>query len=162
MRETRSFLLYAGKNVRKRTMMYLQAVPEELVDWRPGEDKFSIGDLIRHLGSTELMFLHAMTHQEWKYEGHGPEKGRTLPEAIAYLQACHKTAQEGLNQLEPESLTGKVKNMLGYEVSVWRLLMAMAEHEIHHRGQLSAYLQANGIQPPQIFGLKIEQIPTTS
>lgn len=151
---------FAG--VRKRTMMYLQAVPEELVDWRPGEDKFSIGDLIRHLGSTELMFLHAMTHQEWKYEGHGPEKGRTLPEAIAYLQACHKTAQEGLNQLEPESLTGKVKNMMGYEVSVWRLLMAMAEHEIHHRGQLSAYLQANGIQPPQIFGLKIEQIPTTS
>ncbi|MED1910407.1 DinB family protein [Brevibacillus laterosporus] len=53
----------------------------------------------------------------------------------------------------------KVKNLLGYEVSAWRIIMAMTEHEIHHRGQLSAYMQANHIEPPQIFGLKIEEVP---
>lgn len=38
--------------------------------------------------------------------------------------------------------------------------MSIPEHEIHHRGQISAYLQMNNIEPPQIFGLKIEQVKT--
>lgn len=144
--------------VRKRTWKYLHVIPEHLIDWRPSENKFSIGDIVRHLGSAELMFFHAIKQNEWKYNGHEPEKGRSLGEAMNYLQICHETVLEGLQLLDPEQLTRKVKNLLGYEVSVWRIIMAMAEHEIHHRGQLSAYLQANHIDPPQIFGLKIEQI----
>lgn len=147
------------ESVRKRTWKYVQALPQEVMDWRPGADKFSIGDLIRHLGSVEVMFVHAIKHNEWKYDGHGPEKGSTKQEAMDYLEHCHRTAIEQLQQLEPSHLTSKVKNMLGYEVSAWRMIMALAEHEIHHRGQLSAYMQENGIEPPQIFGLKIEQIP---
>ncbi len=38
--------------------------------------------------------------------------------------------------------------------------MSIPEHEIHHRGQISTYLQMNKIEPPQIFGLKIEQVNT--
>ncbi|KKX54896.1 DinB family protein [Brevibacillus borstelensis] len=147
------------EGVRKRTLKYLGQLPEGVIDWRPDEGKFSIGDIIRHLGSAELMFFHAITQNEWKYDGHGPEKGKTLAEAIHYLEQCHATVLAGLRQLEPEMLKGKVKNVLGYEVSAWRIIMAMTEHEIHHRGQLSAYMQANHIDPPQIFGLKIEQIP---
>lgn len=147
------------EGVRKRTWKYLHVLPEEIMDWRPGEDKFSIGDIIRHLGSAEVMFYQAINQNEWKYTGHGPDKGRTKQEAMNYLQICHHSVLEGLHQLEPEQLTSKVKNLLGYEVSAWRIIMAMTEHEIHHRGQLSAYMQANQIEPPQIFGLKIEQIP---
>ena len=36
--------------------------------------------------------------------------------------------------------------------------MAMAEHEVHHRSQVSQYLVALGVEPPQVFGLKIEQV----
>ncbi|WP_240689357.1 DinB family protein [Ammoniphilus sp. YIM 78166] len=147
------------EGVRKRTLNYAREIPEELIDWRPGEDKFSIGDIIRHLGSAELMFLHAITEKEWKYPGHGLDKGRTKQEVLHYLQACHSAVMSGLHALEEEHLTAKVKNGLGYEISAWRLIMAMAEHEIHHRGQLSAYMQANQVNPPQIFGLRIEQIP---
>ncbi|WP_231928959.1 DinB family protein [Brevibacillus sp. SKDU10] len=112
------------------------------------------------MGSAEVMFYHAMIHHEWKYCGHEPDKGRTMEEAIHYLQNCHNTVLLGLHQLESEQLARKVKNLLGYEVSAWRIIMAMAEHEIHHRGQLSAYMQVNHIDPLQIFGLKIEQIPS--
>lgn len=150
------------EGVRKRTLKYLNALPEQLVDWRPDDDKFSIGDIIRHLGSIELMFLHAIKQNEWKYNGHDPDKGRTLQEAINYLLVCHDTVLAGLHQLEHEQLTRKVKNPLGYDISAWRYIMAMAEHEIHHRGQISAYMQANHIDPPQIFGLKVEQIPIHS
>lgn len=146
------------EGVRKRTLKYLHMLPDHLVDWRPVEHKFSIGDIIRHLGSAELMFLHAIVHNEWKYNGHQPTKGRTLEEAINYLNVCHDNSMEGLRNLTKEQLKIKVKNLLGYDVSAWRIIMAMSEHEIHHRGQISAYMQVNQIEPPQIFGLKIEQI----
>lgn len=146
------------EGVRKRTLKYLNALPEELMDWRPGEGKFSIGDIIRHLGSAEIMFYHAIKNNEWKYNGHDSSKGKTKQEAIGYLQTCHLSVIEGLHQLNVDQFKAKVKNHLGYEVSAWRIMMAMGEHEIHHRGQLSAYMQANRIDPPQIFGIKIEDI----
>ncbi|MGG3872960.1 DinB family protein [Brevibacillus laterosporus] len=152
-------LLSNFEGVRKRTLKYLAAIPEQVIDWRPDDHKFSFGDIVRHLGSAELMFYHAIIHNEWKYCGHEPDKGPSMEEAIRYLQNCHNTVLTGLHQLEPEQLTRKVKNLLGYEVSAWRIIMAMAEHEIHHRGQLSVYMQVNHIDPPQIFGLKIEQVP---
>ncbi|MGG0755054.1 DinB family protein [Brevibacillus laterosporus] len=156
---TKEELLSNFEGVRKRTLKYLTVIPEQFIDWRPDERKFSIGDIVRHLGSTELMFYHVIRQNEWKYYGHDPDKGRTMKEAIHYLQNCHGTVLTGLQQLEPEQLTMKVKNLLGYEFSAWRIIMAMTEHEIHHRGQLSAYMQANHIEPPQIFGLKIEEVP---
>jgi uncharacterized damage-inducible protein DinB len=34
----------------------------------------------------------------------------------------------------------------------------MVEHEVHHRSQLAAYLTQMGVEPPQIYGLTIEDI----
>ena len=43
-------------------------------------------------------------------------------------------------------------------VKAWRLLMAMVEHEIHHRSQLAMYLMLLGVQPPHIYGLGVEDV----
>lgn len=42
--EIKEYVKYLD-GVHKRTMQYVKAIPEELLDWRPSEDKFSIGDL---------------------------------------------------------------------------------------------------------------------
>ncbi|MCR8979804.1 DinB family protein [Brevibacillus laterosporus] len=54
---TKEELLSNFEGVRKRTLKYLTVIPEQFIDWRPDDHKFSIGDIVRHLGSTELMFL---------------------------------------------------------------------------------------------------------
>ncbi len=145
--------------IRKRTLMYVDAIPESLFHWRPAEDKFTIAELVRHLGSTEVMFYRVCKSGEWIYPGHGDDKGKTLAEACEYLNRCHQTVLDGLRQFDERDLKKKVPTMAGHEVSAWRILFALTEHEIHHRGQLTAYLQGNGIHPPQIFGLRIEQVP---
>lgn len=144
--------------LRKRTNQYVQVVPNTLLEWKPAENKFSIGELIRHLGSSQLMFLSVLKEGNWTYTGHDSSKGEDIEEISRYLETCHATLREGLLTLGNELLTRKVQTLHGHEVSSWRILMALAEHEIHHRGQLSTYLQINDIQPPQIFGLKIEQV----
>lgn len=144
--------------LRKRTMQYVKVVPNSILDWQPAENKFSTGDLLRHLGSSQIMFLHVFEHGKWSYPGHERSKGEHIEEIVQYLETCHMKLKEGLLALGNELLTTKVPTLHGYEVSSWRIMTALMEHEIHHRGQLATYLQMNGIEPPQIFGLKIEQV----
>jgi len=43
-------------------------------------------------------------------------------------------------------------------VKAWRFLMAMVEHEVHHRSQLDCYLSLAGVEPPQIYGWRMEDV----
>jgi uncharacterized damage-inducible protein DinB len=43
-------------------------------------------------------------------------------------------------------------------VRAWRLLLAMTEHEVHHRSQLASYLTWMGRKAPDIFGLGVEDV----
>lgn len=36
--------------------------------------------------------------------------------------------------------------------------MALVEHEVHHRSQLAVYLTLLGVEPPQVYGLGIEDV----
>jgi len=146
--------------IHKRTMQYMKAIPDELLEWKPSEDKFSIGDLLRHIASSRLMFLGIFEHGSWTYTGHDTSKGASLEEISTYLESCQTKLTEGLFKIGNDVLSKKVLTLHGHEVSAWRILMSIPEHEIHHRGQISAYLQMNNIEPPQIFGLKIEQVKT--
>jgi len=51
-----------------------------------------------------------------------------------------------------------VTTPVGAEITAWKLLRAMCEHEAHHRGQLSLYLRMLGAEPPPIFGHKAEAV----
>lgn len=43
-------------------------------------------------------------------------------------------------------------------VRAWRFLMAMIEHEVHHRSQLDSHLAVAGVEPPQIYGYRMEEV----
>lgn len=145
-------------SVRKRTMQYVRVTPNSILQWRPAENKFSTGDLLRHIGSSQLMFLHIFVQGEWVYPGHESREGDSIVDISHYLEECHAKFNEGLLKLENELLAKKIPTLHGHEVSAWRIMMAGIEHEIHHRGQLTTYLQQNDVEPPQIFGLKFEQV----
>ena len=44
------------------------------------------------------------------------------------------------------------------QVKIWRWLLAMTEHEIHHRSQLAMCLLLLGVKPPHIYGLGVEDL----
>jgi len=146
------------EGIRKRTVKFLNRIPADQMAFTPHPGKFTIGDLIRHLGATETMFVRAVLDGTWAYGGHGATLGETLEEALAYLRQQHEAAMVRLGSASPEVLMAKRPTLQGHPVSAWHLLMAMAEHEVHHRSQVSQYLVALGLQAPQIFGLHIEQV----
>ncbi|BAD42011.1 DinB family protein [Symbiobacterium thermophilum] len=144
------------ESVRGRTLAFIQAIPEDRMDFAPQPGKFTFGDLIRHIAATERMFVEGAIEGRWAYPGHGRELGSTKDEALGYLMGAHEEAMARLRAADPGVLQEKRTTPLGATVSAWRLLMMMTEHEIHHRSQIGQYLVALGLEPPQLFGLKLE------
>ena len=147
------------ESVRERTLRFIAAIPPEQIDFARHAGKFTLGDLIRHLASTETMFIEAALDGRWAYRGHAPQLGATKEDALAYLTAAHTAAMARLAAAPDAVLNEKRPTLDGHSVSAWRILMLLVEHEVHHRSQISQYLVDLGVEPPQIFGKFMEELP---
>jgi uncharacterized damage-inducible protein DinB len=147
------------ESVRKRSIMYFNVLPPEQIDWALREGEFTCGDIIRHLGASELMWANAVTRGDWRYPGHERERGADLAGALAMLDECHQQAMAMLRTLSDADLQGQCAGLGGTRpLKIWRVLMMTAEHEVHHRSQFATYLTLMGVEPPQIFGMKLEDV----
>ena len=147
------------ESIRRRTLTYIRTIPADQIDWQPKAGELSCGDIIRHLAAAELMFVGAAVEGKWRYAGHEPDPHNSLETALAYLETCHEAAIQILTTLENSALSEPRPSLTGDPpIKTWRLLMAMVEHEIHHRSQLAVYLSLLGVEPPQIYGLGVEDV----
>jgi uncharacterized damage-inducible protein DinB len=154
---TSDFIDYFS-GVRKRTLNYVRAVPAGRTDWLPAQGEFTCADIVRHIAASEKMFTGVVLRGKWEYGGHGGHRS-SWDEIIARLERTHAEAMSALRSL-PDAVLDQPRPALdgNAQMKVWRWLMAMAEHEIHHRSQLAMYLMLMGITPPHIFGLGVEDL----
>ena len=82
----------------------------------------------------------------------------TCGDIVRHLAAGHAAALDRLRTLPDAALAEHRPSLDGPPIRAWRLLMAMVEHEIHHRSQLAMYLMLLGVQPPHIYGLGVEDV----
>jgi len=157
LQSVKSFIDYFD-GIRRRTLHFIDAIPTGKIDWFPFEGEFSFGDLIRHLAATEDMFVGALIDGKWKYAGHKIEEKQERDVAITFLKSTHQEAMKRLSTLSDSALNESRRSLSGQEVKTWRLLMAMVEHEVHHRSQIAMYLTLNQIKPPHIYGLGVEDV----
>ena len=123
-----------------------------------GGIQLSCGDIVRHLAAAEQMFVGAVVEGQWLYPGHEREAQSSLEALIARLETGHATAMSRLRNMSDAELSQPRPTLNGPPVKAWRLLLAMVEHEVHHRSQLVVYLALIGVEPPQIYGLGVEDV----
>lgn len=147
-------------SIRRRTLNYVYTIPADKIDWRPQAGELTCGDIIRHLAAAELMFAGAAVEGKWRYPDHewDAERG-SLVDALNTLETSHAATLKILATLSDADLAQPRPSLAdGPPIKAWRLLMAMVEHEIHHRSQLAVYLSLLGVEPPQIYGLGVEDV----
>lgn len=157
------------------TRAIVAAVPEEKFDWAPAEDAFSCGDLVRHLIQSEIFWTRLIEHGARGEEfdpfdleeppgdrrmtafrghnlqaAHNPRYGTSPGECLAKWEEVSAETERRLQTIEDEALHARRMHhpLAGLEGPVWEFLVAMLEHEAHHRGQLSAYLKMLGVPQP--------------
>lgn len=145
------------EGVRRRTWAAVDCVTAEILDWRPWARALSPGEIIRHLAGAERFFVTKVVDDRWT-DALDPGPSLDLDATRALLAAAHREEMARLLAVPDARLRERVADLGGAGVSVWRLLMAMVEHEIHHRSQLNSRLSAAGVDAPPIFGYQMEEV----
>ncbi|WP_223609463.1 DinB family protein [Chryseobacterium sp. OSA05B] len=157
-----SFIDYYEK-VRARTLRLIEVVPPEHLDFSYKPGKFTIGDQIRHIAAIErYMYGETISGRKSAYQGCGKELADGYETIIAFFNEMHRQTIEIIRGLSDEDLNRKCLTPPGNEISVWKWLRAMIEHEIHHRGELYIYLNLLDVKTPQIYGFSAEEVQDMS
>lgn len=156
------FLSYF-ESVRKRTRAVAACIPEDGVEWSPGEGRFTPGDLVRHIAATERwMWAENAQGRPSRYAGHGTDHAEGRTGVLAYMDRMHAESVEIFSRLTPEQLQARCATVGGVDIRVWKWLRLMVEHEIHHRGQLYSVLAAMGVATPPLYGLTEPEVEARS
>lgn len=157
IRKVEQFISYFG-SIRRRTLNYARVVPSDQIDWAPEEGEFTCADILRHIAAAEQMFVGVVTQGHWHYGGHD-DSHQSIESLLQLLEDTHRQTMLALQAVPDSELDQPRPAFEGdAQIKVWRWLMAMAEHEIHHRSQLAMYLRLMGITPPHIYGLGVEDL----
>jgi uncharacterized damage-inducible protein DinB len=134
--------------VRESTLKRLALVPEGYEEWRIAEEKMSVADIVQHLIDCDYWMIEKI-------------RNTGLKAIDGVVNAVHVNSRNEFNILLESfnvSLNNKIEfirilsdsdlkiemydDRFNKEVSIWWIIMrGNIDHEIHHRGQLSAYIQ---------------------
>lgn len=156
------FLDYYSK-IRARTNKLLAVIQPEHLDFTYKAGKFTIADQIRHIAAIErYMFAETIAGRKSSYHGCGKEVADGYDNILNYFNQKHLESLEIFSNLTDTDLIKKCITPNNTEITIWKWLRAMTEHEIHHRAQLYLYLNMLDIKTPPIFGLTAEEVEINS
>ena len=150
------------RTVRKNTLTIAEEIPEDKYGYRAAEGTRTVGELLTHIAHVwkfheKVIFTEALTTMEgFDFMGFiGPllaeqAKPRTKAEIIAllkdegekYAKAVESLADDFMGQVVTMPTGGTPPSRTRFD-----MLMAVKEHEMHHRGQLMLIERMLGIKP---------------
>jgi uncharacterized damage-inducible protein DinB len=151
------------EQVHERTMRLVRCIPPDKIEWTCREGEFTLGDLARHIASTERdVFAECACGRPSRYKGCGRDLADGLENVIAFIERMHAEALQIFQGMSDEELAKKGTSPHGRPITAWKMLRTMAEHEAHHRGQMYVYLGILGVNTPSIYGLNERQLAAIS
>ena len=158
VRSAAAFCDYWEK-VRGRTRRVVDLIPDDRLEWTWQAGKFTLGDVVRHLAGIERdMYAENARLRPSRYRGHGRELADGPDAVIAYFEAKHAESMEIFRGLSDADLDLRCVTPGGASITVSKWLRLMAEHEIHHRGQIYMGLGILGVPTPPLYGLTSEEV----
>lgn len=108
------------------------------------------------------MYAETVQGKPSAYAGCGKDLADGYDEVIAFMDRMDAESIVIFGQLSDEDLTLKCVTPAGTQITVWKWLRAMVEHEVHHRGQIYIMLSMIGVETPPLYGLTSEEVQARS
>ena len=151
----RDFLAQSLEQEAQVTRRVLEAVPATGNDYRPDPKSRTGLELAWHIASSDAWFLNGILISEFdisKEPTEVPANIRSGADAAAFYDQQFIARIGKLRKLEGAALAKVVSFLGAFELPLVVYVAFLGNHQIHHRGQLSAYLRAMGSKVPSIYG----------
>jgi uncharacterized damage-inducible protein DinB len=158
IRSARQFLEY-WDSLRGRTRRVVGCIPPDQLEWSARAGSFSMGDLVRHLAAIQrYMYAETVAGRPSRYHGCGRELAEGYEATVGYFERLDQESRAIFRELSDADLARKCRTPAGVEITTWKWLRAMCEHEVHHRGQIYLLLGILNVATPPLFGLTSEEV----
>src|SRR5215210_6483768 len=146
-----------------RTRRIVTCIPPDRLEWSHRAGAFTLGDLVRHLGTIErYMYAETVAGRPSRYPGCGRELADGLEGVLSYFDRLDVESRTIFESLSDADLTRKCQTPAGVAITTWKWLRAMVEHEAHHRGQIYLMLSMLEVPTPPLYGLTSEEVRARS
>lgn len=162
IRSVSQFLEY-WSTLRRRTRRVVECIPRDRLEWTYRRGAFTLGDLVRHLGTIErYMYAETVAGRSSRYPGCGRELADGFEAVLSYFDRLDLESRAIFGSLSDADLTRKCQTPAGVAITTWKWLRAMVEHEAHHRGQIYLMLNMLEVPTPPLYGLTSEEVRARS
>lgn len=140
------------------TRKVLAAVPQGNREFKPDPKSRTAWEVAVHLALSDMWFADSILAGKFVWAGAPPTpREMTDPAAVAKWHETHLAERLAkLRAMTPEQLVRPVE-AFGRTAPAVTWLSMMNNHQIHHRGQLAAYLRAAGSKVPAIYGASADE-----
>jgi uncharacterized damage-inducible protein DinB len=153
-----TFLAYFEKT-RQATLKVIDVIPHDKLDWSYMPNKFSIGDLVRHIAAIERhVFAEVVMGNRPTYKGCRKDIVDGYDNVLHYFNLMHAQSMDVFRSIKDDTLKKSIKSLDGSDIMLGNFLRALVIHETHHRAALCIYLNLLGVTTPPILGLMEEQV----
>jgi uncharacterized damage-inducible protein DinB len=135
----------------------LESIPEEQLDWRPGDGARTAREVALHVAESSVAFTNELLRPDGAFMNvRKPEvqaairaelpRASTRAEIVALLRSTAERNAARLREVGEALVEQTMAGRLGEQSRLTALWFAVA-HEAHHRGQLTAYVRGVGGVP---------------
>lgn len=132
------------------TKEYLDAMPEDGVNYKPNPEVRSFAEQMLHLANANYNFGAAASGKTNPYAGKSLEKMDDLKNKASLTKAVldsYDFVLDGLKGMNDTQMAENIK-MGSREMARETVYAKAFEHQTHHRGQTTVYIRMKGIKPP--------------
>ena len=135
--------------VRDKSLEIMERLPEGFINWRLNNKAMSFAHIAKHLIRVDELFLAMLRTENKSYQWHmGSQEPHYSVDKAEFeelkkrLKKLQKERHAIIQGMDENILNEKVSEELGKQTNIWWFIMQrLLEHEVYHRGQLSAYLK---------------------
>jgi uncharacterized damage-inducible protein DinB len=143
--DVKAIVLKHLKTSRDFTLKVAGQMPESSYDFKLTPPQMSFAEQMVHLAQSMSAFTAPFSGQQPK-----PAKPASLSkkDVLAFMTKSFDNAIDQVSKLTPEQLSKTYQSEEGSMTGL-ELLMAMLDHNTHHRASAEMYLRAKGITPAE-------------
>ncbi len=136
---------------RDYTKEYLDAMPEDGMNFKPTPDIRSFAEQMLHLAAANFAFVSTATGAANPYQGKQLEKMDEYKTKAALTKIVIESYDFAINAAKNVDLkkANEPVKFFSFNLTRGSAWSKGFEHQTHHRGQTTIYLRLKGVKPPQ-------------
>ena len=133
------------------TKRVIAAIPEDRKGYKPDPKSKSAHELAWHIVTADVAALTMIANMKIE-ETPPPPAPATISAILQYYEKNLPPAIKRVREMTPQQLLTPVPFFGILNEPVFKYLILVNNHSVHHRGQLATYLRPMGSKVPSIYG----------